>query len=190
MTKIVRTKSRALGGITSKEKSLMDQHARLWIARAMRTKTIEPDKITPAINGLYKAAGLKKPRIVIVQSPLVMAFAYGASAAIWNSRKNRRSATDSATVSATRSATDSATDGAAIACFDLAGELGLSYSCKWHSAYQGGNMWAGYDCYLTACRDILGLELKEHDAYQYWDCLLYTSPSPRDKRQSRMPSSA
>ena len=25
---------------------------------------------------------------------------------------------------------------------------------------------------------------------QYWVCLLYTSPSPRDKRQSRMPSSA
>ena len=25
---------------------------------------------------------------------------------------------------------------------------------------------------------------------QYKDCLLYTSPSPRDKRQSRMPSSA
>ena len=24
----------------------------------------------------------------------------------------------------------------------------------------------------------------------YQDCLLYTSPSPRDKRQSRMPSSA
>ena len=23
-----------------------------------------------------------------------------------------------------------------------------------------------------------------------YDCLLYTSPSPRDKRQSRMPSSA
>ena len=25
---------------------------------------------------------------------------------------------------------------------------------------------------------------------QHEDCLLYTSPSPRDKRQSRMPSSA
>ena len=25
---------------------------------------------------------------------------------------------------------------------------------------------------------------------RYGDCLLYTSPSPRDKRQSRMPSSA
>ena len=29
------------------------------------------------------------------------------------------------------------------------------------------------------------------DLYQiHWPCLLYTSPSPRDKRQSRMPSSA
>ena len=27
-------------------------------------------------------------------------------------------------------------------------------------------------------------------AYLNWTCLLYTSPSPRDKRQSRMPSSA
>ena len=25
---------------------------------------------------------------------------------------------------------------------------------------------------------------------EYFNCLLYTSPSPRDKRQSRMPSSA
>ena len=25
---------------------------------------------------------------------------------------------------------------------------------------------------------------------KYWDCLLYTSPSPRDTRRSRMPSSA
>ena len=29
----------------------------------------------------------------------------------------------------------------------------------------------------------------EHNA-NTWSCLLYTSPSPRDKRQSRMPSSA
>ena len=28
------------------------------------------------------------------------------------------------------------------------------------------------------------------DAYHILSCLLYTSPSPRDKRQSRMPSSA
>ena len=39
-------------------------------------------------------------------------------------------------------------------------------------------------------------EIGYKDYAKYWDyinsgiCLLYTSPSPRDKRQSRMPSSA
>ena len=28
------------------------------------------------------------------------------------------------------------------------------------------------------------------DLMSYWDCLLYTSPSPRDRTRSRMPSSA
>ena len=31
---------------------------------------------------------------------------------------------------------------------------------------------------------------KAFEATVDWVCLLYTSPSPRDKRQSRMPSSA
>ena len=36
-----------------------------------------------------------------------------------------------------------------------------------------------------------GYDVTEIDvAPNLWDCLLYTSPSPRDKRQSRMPSSA
>ncbi|OJF97610.1 DUF6745 domain-containing protein [Pararhizobium antarcticum] len=30
-------------------------------------------------------------------------------------------------------------------------------------------MWAGYDCYLTACRDILGLELVSHAGYAHWE---------------------
>ena len=34
------------------------------------------------------------------------------------------------------------------------------------------------------------LEQNEIDLDKAWHCLLYTSPSPRDKRQSRMPSSA
>ena len=33
-------------------------------------------------------------------------------------------------------------------------------------------------------------EFKFKDIDEYYNCLLYTSPSPRDKRQSRMPSSA
>ena len=33
-------------------------------------------------------------------------------------------------------------------------------------------------------------EDEESSSERYYNCLLYTSPSPRDKRQSRMPSSA
>ena len=121
MAKIVRTQSKVTGGITPEEKSHMDDHAKLWIARAMRTTPIEPDKIVPAIKGIYAAAGLKEPRVVIVPSPLVMAFAYGASAAIWhNQRGSAPKAARSATHSATRSATHSATHSATRSATDLA----------------------------------------------------------------------
>jgi len=214
MSKIIREKNKAHGGITAEEKTRMDEHAKLWITRAMRTAPIEPDKIISAIEGIYAAANLKKPRIVIVPSPLVMAFAYGASAAIWYSRKNGKSdatdaATHDATRAATRDATDAATDAAthaatraatddatydathaatydatraatraakgnaeelaALACRGLAGNFGVECARRWSNVYQGGNMWAGYDCYLTAYRDILGLELREHAAYAHWE---------------------
>jgi len=173
MTKIIRTKTKAHGGITAKEKALMDKHLQLWISRAMRTAPIEPDKIITAIEGIYDAAGLKKPRVVIVSSPLVMVFAYGASAAIWYARKHPKKthATDAATRAATRAATDAVfnNEGAAHACYELAGDFGIACAIRWYNSYQGGNMWAGYDAYLTACRDIIGLELTSHVAYTHWE---------------------
>jgi len=30
-------------------------------------------------------------------------------------------------------------------------------------------MWAAYDCYLTAARDVLGLRLPAHEAYRHWE---------------------
>ncbi len=296
MSKIVRTPTRAEGGITPEEKERLDKVAQEWISIALRTDPIEPGKIAPAIEGLYRAAGLKTPRVVVVPSPLVMAFAYGASAAIWHNRATfdatanaTRSATDNATANATRiatrnatySATANATDnatrratysatysatnnatysataratdretrsatrsathiatriatdretaratyratydapdgatyratggatvdatvdatviatddatysataratdretyratviaesGAAMACFDLAGKLGLECAKRWWNAYQGGNMWAGSAAYIAGARDVLGLDLKEHKAYAAWE---------------------
>jgi len=78
-------------------------------------------------------------------------------------------ATSAATYAATYAATSAATSAASAACFDMAGDLGIRSAKKWPSAYQGGNMWAGYDCYLTAFRDVLGLELESHDAYYCWE---------------------
>ena len=51
------------------------------------------------------------------------------------------------------------------------------------------------DLDVSLIKDVLKkLSLKPRDilrtSEQDYNCLLYTSPSPRDKRQSRMPSSA
>ena len=43
---------------------------------------------------------------------------------------------------------------------------------------------------LEALEDGLSIGSDDAGARYLWACLLYTSPSPRDKRQSRMPSSA
>ena len=207
MTKIVRTPTKATGGITDAERDEMKKHADLWISRAMRTTPVDVDEITSAVHDLYAAAGLTQPRVVVVPSPLVMAFAYGASAAIWWNRKTdnaTRNATDNATDNATRNATDNATDNAthnatynatdiatrnathnatynataeaASACIDLAGDLGLACSKRWSSNYQGGAYWAGYDSYLTAMRDIIGLRLPEHEKYAAWERCAIAAP--------------
>src|SRR5271157_6210291 len=102
MANIIRTPTKAHGGITPEEKQQMDDHAKLWISRAMRTDPIEPDKIIYAIERLYEVSGLKKPRVVIAPSPLVMAFACGASAAIWYKNKIKNTITYAATDVATR----------------------------------------------------------------------------------------
>src|SRR5574341_955318 len=109
MSKIVRTPNKALGGITPKEKVRLDAHAARWIANAMSTEPVAPERLVPAIKALYATANLKEPRVVVVPSPLVMAFAGGFAAAIWWTRLATRSATDSATLLATGSAAASAT---------------------------------------------------------------------------------
>jgi hypothetical protein len=124
--------------------------------------------------------GRVEPRVVIVPSPLVMAFAYGAAAAIWHAPAATRAATDAATSAATRAATSAATGAAtyaatraatyaASACYNLAGDLGVACADRWSDVYQGGNMWVSYDAFLTAARDILGLRLPSHEAYASWE---------------------
>ena len=54
-------------------------------------------------------------------------------------------------------------------CKALAGKKGIDAAKQWSSVYQGGAYWAQYDSYLTAMRDILGLRLKEHENYKYWE---------------------
>ena len=44
-----------------------------------------------------------------------------------------------------------------------------------------------------ACKGLAGVSASQveiQSGIQFYDCLLYTSPSPRDRTRSRMPSSA
>ena len=47
-----------------------------------------------------------------------------------------------------------------------------------------------YDLKTSANAFILNFFMEEYGIYQDKGCLLYTSPSPRDRTRSRMPSSA
>src|SRR3990167_7575076 len=118
MSKLVRTPTRAEGGITPEEKSKMDAIAKKWIAKAFCTGDTEKEKLTQAIKDLYKVSGLKEPRVVIVPSPFVMACAYGLAAGWWYLRNKgignsfcgaTRDATLAATYDATLAATRDAT---------------------------------------------------------------------------------
>ena len=114
MTKIIRTPTRAEGGITDAEKKKMVALVEKWKAIAFQTGRCDVAKITDAIQRLYAAAGLKKPRVVVVPSPFVMACAYGLAAGWWALRGVRKRAatifaTDAATLDATRAATLDAT---------------------------------------------------------------------------------
>ena len=210
MAKIVRTPTEASGGITPEEKAAMAEHVKLWISRAFRTGRTDPAELMPAIEGIYAAAKLARPRVVIVPSPLVMAFAFGAASSIWAAREQKgrnepvgslSAATaflspaenalhkavqlatqeafpvveDQASVRSVFTATDQAADVTDLvatlrkACVDLGGSEGLKFAKSWASAHQGGNMWAGFESYLTACRDILGLRLPEHEPYAHWE---------------------
>ena len=53
----------------------------------------------------------------------------------------------------------------------------------------GGNKEEGSD-EVEDKSDKVDKDIEEEDEDSSEGCLLYTSPSPRDKRQSRMPSSA
>ena len=46
------------------------------------------------------------------------------------------------------------------------------------------------EAYVVQSREVDDVDSPEIVIYELGSCLLYTSPSPRDKRQSRMPSSA
>lgn len=88
MVDTIRTPTHVSGPVTPEEEEKMRAHNKLWVSRALRTDPINPEKISEAIKNMYTVLGLKAPIVAIARSPLEMAFAYGAAAAILHKRKN------------------------------------------------------------------------------------------------------
>ena len=74
----------------------------------------------------------------------------------------------------------------------LGGEFGNSFDAESGSTVNisGGTFGTSFDAFSGSTVNISGGEFGNGFDVESGSCLLYTSPSPRDKRQSRMPSSA
>ena len=169
--KIVRTPTKVAGGITKEEEVLLKQHADMWIKRIVSTETADFSKLEPAIKGLYRAANLAEPEVILVNSPIQMVFMYG-TCSVLAAKKNanvRQILDDVAAQMNDIPAGVSPVEHYVSVCKSLSGKKGLNEAKTWSSVYQGGAYWAQYDSYLTAMRDILGLRLPEHANYKFWE---------------------
>ena len=68
--KIVRTSTKAKGGITFSEKKQMDAIAKKWTDIAFQTGAVDKDRLIEAIKRLYAVSGLKGAKPAAIKSAL------------------------------------------------------------------------------------------------------------------------
>ncbi len=168
----IRTPTKASGDLTEEEKAKLKVHTDMWINRILKTGPTDFAKLEEAIKGLYRVSKLKEPIVVLAQSPLSMVFIYGAAAALIEKDSSNPMAAirkvtdafsalnvDSPTIAKQYSATAKS----------LGGPRAIEIAKNWSEYYQGGAYWAEYDVFLTAMRDVIGLDLPEYANYKFWE---------------------
>lgn len=174
MTNIVRTPTKATGGITEEEKVLLKAHTDKWIKMILRTEPTDFSKAKSAIEGLYAAADLQKPVVALAKSPIAMVFMYGAASAMLKKKNSPAPQVVIDEVVAAFNDIDFANTSNIVQKYveitkKLADKKGIAEAKQWSNVYQGGAYWAQYDVYLTAMRDVIGLRLPEYEKYKYWE---------------------
>jgi hypothetical protein len=79
---IVRSETRAAGGVTDSERKRLAEYVELWEQRANRTSPTDLDVLRSSVRSLYQAANLGEPEVVLVSSPGALAFAGTIASAI------------------------------------------------------------------------------------------------------------
>lgn len=174
MTNIVRTPTKATGGITEEEKVLLKAHTDKWIKMILRTEPTDFSKVKSAIEGLYAAADLQKPVVALAKSPIAMVFMYGSASAMLMQKNAPAPQVVIDEVVTAFNDIDFANTPNIVQKYveitkKLAGKRGITEAKNWSNVYQGGAYWAQYDVYLTAMRDVIGLRLPEYEKYKYWE---------------------
>lgn len=86
-TPSTRTANAVAGPLTPQEQAALGAHQALWERRHLRTAPMAADAAGRAIGALYRAAGLNRPRIVLVSSPGALALAATLAAWVWQRRR-------------------------------------------------------------------------------------------------------
>jgi hypothetical protein len=225
---IVRTKTKATGGVTDAEMVQLKEVAQYWIKNALRTDRVNPAKLNAAVKKLYEVSKLAEPLVIIVPSPLVMALAGAVSSVFLEMAKGGKTdfsysllkspsatpeytdkdqpfcanvdwpgyySTQQATYLAIAKATEGSSNLSLSTLPPLTGGTSDNLSWLpplveqlvgkqntknvlakigvWSDMYDNGNFGSGSVSYLSAARDVLGLELEEHKAYApYEQCCI------------------
>jgi hypothetical protein len=191
------------GPLTDEEKVKLKIHSDKWVAVALKTGVGDRREIHQACIELYKTAGLEPPSVVIVPDPIIMANAAGAAAWIWHQRSegkndpvcltNIPNTVGDMVLQAVQGAINgysgslcvvqptlgkvaqNAPKQALDACREIAGEGGVECATNWRDMFQAGNLGASWIAYLTAYRDVLGMNLPEAEKFAAYERLAMVS---------------
>lgn len=75
-TQIIRGPDKIVGDLTPAELVSLEEHNKMWMARAARTAPIVLSEVEDDIKGMYRVAGLAEPKIAVVRSPVQLAIGY------------------------------------------------------------------------------------------------------------------
>lgn len=168
----LRTPLAAEGPLSPQEREALHAHQQLWERRHLRTEPMAADAAGRAVGALYRAAGLHRPRIVLVSSPGALAIATDDSN-LWpaiDSTGNVAEQVLAATHAPADLATANALDATCLRAMqnveaDLH-DLRDALDDAMRDAFNNGTLTPLME---RLAREVLGLRLPEHAASAAWE---------------------
>ena len=160
--------------VTPDMQARLDARWGLWTTRASRTDPIDPDTIIPIIHGLYRAAGLPAPPVVVTPSPKAMV----RERARWARTDDPAHIISDDAYFAVLATVSKATIGVLRACMRGVTATAGAYVYDalyradgggWSYLWQRGNLGTASLYLITSARDILSVDHPALLPYTWWE---------------------